>query len=377
MQRIILTIFLLFANQLTAETVEEILYMPTDASSGNLFLLNPANHKPGPTQVGVLGLQREKELNFNQDHTGDPTFEQESKYDHIALGTLMDLGAGAGFGIVHQMMYQKNQSKMRGNRFSEREELVREQSTAGKVVIELTENLSAGINLKYFHKSWDIYGHSFLSEENKTKYSVTMFGFGYGLNYRSSQWAASYAYFPPLRGKSDIQGEELIVVEPGKITADLQMKMTPEMRLGLGGGRALVDFDDRAQGTTAADNETTISLFGLDIDQYLLARSDFSLGVEYKVMPTLYVRGAIFQETSSFHFNEMQRILLLGVQQNNDEIEMKSMKYKVDLSYQHKQLKLSFGVEMLERKHEFSTDQNGAVYKSTVQTQFLSVDTQL
>jgi len=262
---------------------EEALQSATDGgATTTLFSLNPAFLRPDGVQVGALFLRTAKTASLDHIGQGGEKIQTTGSSDSVLAAALTDLGAGAGLGLSHQVQFIRNQTTVTPGR--EQIPLVenaKEQHSAVKLVIELMDELRAGVAIRYLYRDVQILGDPGLSDDESTRYKMTLVGYGSGFAYSFKQGGLSYTYFPPLRGKTEVEGEEKIVVEPGEIGVAGRYAPVKGWTFGLAGRRWLNEIDDLARGTTAADNTTRISLAGLDPDQYLRRDQLLMLCLDY------------------------------------------------------------------------------------------------
>ena len=213
--------FGLYSADAVADMAESSLQNATDSSATHLFLLNPAIVKPAGTKAGAFALRSTKKTTLKQEADGGDNIESNTNDDYLVFAAGADLGAGAGLGLSHQALYRKVDTNLASrNSQPNLVETHKIQHTAARLFIELTEQIRAGVAIRYLFRDSSILGDPFIGQAALTRYKTTLFGYGSGFaaNYGNATFA--YTYFPPLRGKSEIYGEEFIVVEPGEIAAN-------------------------------------------------------------------------------------------------------------------------------------------------------------
>jgi hypothetical protein len=357
------------------EMAESSTQMATDTLATNMFLLNPAVQKPEGTRVGLFGMRSSKKTKLNQSSTGEDTIESETSDEYLVYAASADLGAGAGLGLQHQTLFRKVLSNVSSRRNQPAlEELHKIQHTAARLYVELTDQVRAGVAVRYLFRDLTILGDPFLSQSETTRYKTTLFGYGSGFTANFGAGGLSYTYYPPLRGKTDIYGEEFIVVEPGEIVADGSYRVNNNAGVGLLFKRWINEIDDRAPGTTAADNQTNISLFGLDPDQYLIPKTLLMIGGDYDFSKALALKVSLGQEEAGFNFRDFRRYNRIDVRQRSqaDEI-IKYNRLRAVVRFINNNIEFNGGIGLFERKFSFPEQMNSGEYESGGQELFAAV----
>lgn len=365
----------IFGTDAAAEMAESNTQMATDTLATHMFLLNPAVQKPEGTRAGLFGMRSGKKTKLDQSSTGGDTIESDVSEEYLVFGANTDLGAGAGLGIQHQTLFRKVETNVSSRRNQPPlEELHKVQHTAARLFVELTDQVRAGVAVRYLFRDLTILGDPFLSQSESTRYKTTLFGYGSGFTANFGAGGVSYTYFPPLRGKSEIYGEEFIVVEPGEIVLDGGYRVNNNITLGLLLKRWINEIDDRAAGTTAADNQTNISLFGLDPDQYLLPKSLLMIGGDYDFSKALVLKLSIGQEEAGFNFRDFRRFNRVDVRQRSQSDEIiKYNRVRAVVRFVNNNIEFNGGIGLFERAYSFSEAMNSGKYESGGQELFATV----
>src|SRR5690606_30687900 len=190
--------------------VEDHLLHATSSRGTHLFPLNPAVHGFQPLEGGLIMLRQSRSSELDQSESNDDTLTTESSQAIVGFATQTDLGAGAGFGLTHQIKYQQTDSETSGNRNNVREEFTKQTQTAAKLLVELTSQIKAGMAIRYLYLDTTLIGNYFVGERTAVK--TTLVGYGSGLALNFSKGGLGYSYYPPLRGKAEVLGEEKIIV---------------------------------------------------------------------------------------------------------------------------------------------------------------------
>lgn len=366
-----------------AQMVEDHLQHGTDGTATHLFPLNPAIQKVDQTQGGVILLRDSKEVKLDQTASSDDTITNKVNDDYLAAAAAIDLGAGAGIGISHQTLYRKVETNVtaRGNA-EPVEETTKIQHSQLKLLVELTDGLRAGMAVRYLYKDVALFGNPLSGgrREPATRFRTTLVGYGAGFAYaQKEQFGLAYTYYPPLRGKTDVEGEEKIVVERGEISADAFYKISKVWTGGILYKRWINEVDDLAAGTTAADDQTRISLYGLDLDQYLIPSQMIMVGGDAELSKQTGLRLSVGQEVAEFNFMDLMRYNRIDVRQSLDDKHATVTYYRLRaaVKFTNKGVEIDAGGGYFTRKHEFPERMNGAVYEATGKEVFATVTMKL
>lgn len=362
------------AGLVRAEMAESKTQMATDTSATHMFQLNPAIVKPDGNKVGLFVMRNNKTTKLKQDATDGDTIESKTSDEYMVYAAGADLGAGAGLGISHQTLYRKVESNLtaRGNQ-PDLVETQKIQHTAAKLFIELTDQVRAGVAIRYLFRDSTVLGDPFLSQGESTRYKTTLFGYGSGFAADYGDGSVAYTYFPPLRGKSEIYGEEFIIVEPGEIGLDGSYR-AKAWTFGLFLKRWINEIDDRAAGTTSEDNQTNISLYGLDPDQYLIPKSLIMVGADFQFNAAVTFKLSLGQEQAGFNFRDYMRYNRIGVRQRSEQDEnIKYNRVRAMIRFVKNNIELDAGLGLFSRKYDFPESMNSGVYESGGQELFATV----
>ncbi len=349
-----------------ADMAESTLQTATDSAASHLFLLNPAIVKPNGTKAGALAVRNTKKTTLKQDGNGGDNIESNTNDEYFVLALGADLGAGAGLGLSHQTLYREVETNLasRGVR-PNLVETHKIQHTAAKLFIELTDQIRAGVAIRYLFRDSSILGDPFLGQEALTRYKTTLFGYGSGFSGNYGNASFAYTYFPPLRGKSEIYGEEFIIVEPGEIAANAAYKLNAPWTIGLLGKRWINEVDDRATGTTDASNQTNISLMGLDPDQYLIPKQLLMLGGDFEFSKALTFKVSLGQEQAGFNFRDYVRYNRIAVRQRGNQDEnIKYNRVRAVIRFTNNNIELNAVIGLFQRKFSFPESMNSGEYES-------------
>lgn len=345
--------------------------MPTDSMEPPAVITHPGVMPPKSRssghETGLLMTRDERTTKLDHTEVGGDEIKS-TVFDEAILGTVnFDLGAGARVALLHELVFRKTKTTSSAiRRGAPREEVEKTQMDALRITIELTEGLTAGMMLRYVYRDRLIYGD--LSVGQQTNYKTSMIGYGGGAAFNLKNFGLGYAYFPQLRGKTDILGEEKIVVEPGFLNLDASYKPNDQFVISLLNRRYLWELDDIGRGTTNTDtNQTRISLYGLDPDQYLLTDSLTMLGISYGLGKIATLKLALGQEKAHFNFQDLMVYNRVDVRQRTgDPRDLTYNRVRAQLQWLlNRGLHISVGMGLYERKFDFPTAMNAGTYEAS------------
>ncbi len=133
-----------------AEMAEEVLQHATDSASTHLFTVNPAVLAPKGLQGGVLLIRQSRKSELSPGENGGDKMQSEVQDEHQMVGLLGDLGAGAGIGVSHEILYHKAETKdASAGRGTPLTETTKTQHSKVKLLVELTSDLEVGIAIRF------------------------------------------------------------------------------------------------------------------------------------------------------------------------------------------------------------------------------------
>ena len=361
------------------DPLEDHLQMATDGDASHLFTLNPAAHKPSAAEAAVLAMRHGKEALLDQTPSGGNKIHSTTNDDFLAFGAMADLGAGAGFGLSHETLYHNTVTSVEGRNRDPLTEETKVQHSQAKLLVELTDELKAGLAVRYLYKEALVYGDPDLKPSDVTRYKTTMVGYGSGLAYKASRGGVAYAYYPPLRGKADIDGEERIVVERGEIAADGHVHINSDWTAGLVYKRWINEIDELAAGTTASDDQTKISLGGLDVDQYVIPKEELLVGADFVLNKQTTLRGSVGRENAEFNFRDYMRYNRISVNQQERDAHdaVNTTRVRAMIRFVNLGVAIDAGAGYYVRKHDFPQTMKGGSYEATGREVFATLTMKL
>lgn len=377
---VVVTSWVLWATPAVADPVGELTMMPTDGAASHLFLSNPATHMPSAsTEAGLLAARTKRTSMIEHVDDGGDKVETASQFETLAAAFMADAGAGMGVGVSHAAEFREWATDFADRGGADRTETTRFDQTSARAVIELMEGLNAGFSARFLRRQVSILGDDSLGPAEATSYKVSFFGYSAGMAWNFGRGGFGYAYEPPLHGKARVEGEDRIVVEPGRIELDAFYKANDQCTVGLLARRALNEVDDLAAGTTADDDQTRISLYGLDPDQYVIPDRTVMLGLDWKAAPAVWLRFAAGEERATFNFRDYFVYSQIGARQDKDDEDegLRYYRYRAAAEWSQGKLQAAAALGYWTRKADFPDSMNGGSYEGKGTEMRVTVGTQL
>lgn len=366
-----------------AQIAEDHVQQASDGASESLFSVNPAWSKPTKTSAGLLMLRDSKQTKLDQSASSNDTITNKTNDDYLMASAGADLGSGAAIAASHQTLYRKVSTDVssRSSAFPV-VETQKIQHSQLRLLVELTDELRAGMVIRYLYKDQALFGDPNMQGRRgtgePTRFRTTLVGYGAGFAYAQKDFGAGYAYYPPLRGKTEVEGEEKIVVERGQISVDGFYRVNGQWTGGMLYKRWINEIDDLAAGTTAADNQTRISLYGLDLDQYVIPVDLVMLGADAELNKQTILSVSLGRETSEFNFKDLMSYNRLAVRQSsttNDTVTYYRLRAAV--KFTSKGVEVSGGGGYFTRHYDFPEAMNSGKYESTGKEIFVSISVKI
>jgi hypothetical protein len=350
---LVILIFSFSATSYAQSSIERRLSRSTDASAEHLFLNNPAAFQPVGLKLGGFFLRESSDHTLRQERTGNLSeIKSSGKEDLIGVAALSDFGAGLSLGISHMRSFD-DVATSDLNATEPRNEFFKKQYTIGKAVIELSESLTVGVSVRHLAMETSVRGAMFVDEDDQTNYQGTLYGIGGGFMFHLNQIKFGMAYHPPLKGKSEIYGEEIIVTDPGMGEANATYS-SGKIVFGFSFIRNLYKEDDRFEGTTINDdNQTQISLFGLSPEKNnLFFLEEKQVGLDYMLVNKGLVKLGVAVARSEFNFAPSQDI----PGDNGDLETYKYYRFSASYVLTNPQFKLEIGGNYSLKNHSYESN---------------------
>lgn len=359
-------------GQSVNQLAESVSSLATDTAHPSVIPLYPGYFPPkerlNTNDFAILLTKEEKTTTLDHTHVGGDDIKTKSTQEAAAAMVGFDMGAGARVSILHELYFRKSKTSSSAlRRGVPREELEKIQQDALRITIELVEGLSAGMMLRYLYLDRSIYGD--LTVSTPTSLKTTLIGYGSGAALQFKTFGFGYGYFPQLRGKTEVLGEEKIIIEPGSLNIEAFYRPNDDFVISLLNRRNLWELDDIDKGTTTADaNQTRISLHGLDPDQYLLTDSLTMLGLGANLNKGVRLKLSGGQEKAHFNFTDLLVYNRVNVRQRTGDARQEVTFNRVRGQVQFllaRGMEISAGMGVYERKHRFPVTMNDGKYDSS------------
>lgn len=293
------------------------LFQATDASHNNSFMINPAvapsvavgGANGAKSRVRVFLLKQNNNAKFSQSD-GTQENETSSELSSYGLSALLDAGAGLYVALNHERHFAEYNSTTT-NSTQNTQEKVGDFRSELKASVEITANVAIGILIRFLDTRATVYGNYFISEDESTAYEGSMFGPGGGIKGSFplgggsvKQIDFSFAYLQPLKGKTEVYGEQLIITEPGIQEIGFSVVLN-KINLGVTSRNYVYKLDDRYFGSTYPnDDQTDIELMGLGVDkQMIFELGHLQFGFDYMLSNTNVLRASLAKEKAQINFD--------------------------------------------------------------------------
>lgn len=343
-------------------SVERDFYSALDLLCQHEYLLNPAIYLPTVTQATASMIKSNGTVDLAIDQNQNLS-ETTSKFSKDVLAASITIDGGSGLGLGFRIEKIDKETETTGTRV--RNAVIEKQESlygAGRAVIELSESFRIGVMFKVLQLENNIYGNIFLRESDNTQFKSTLLGTGGGMIYDANPWIFGATYNPPLKGKTEIYGEELIIIEPG--LADISIVINQgQYRFGLSHNRYLYKKDDRGKGSSVSNaNNTPIDLFGLNPNDNLIRPlEEYLLGMELEMTANVNLMVNVTRKKSEFNFNLDSEI----PGENPENKFYEHLEVKLLLKIESTNFNYTIGVSHQDAKHEFDLRNSNFQYKSS------------
>lgn len=302
--RVLLVILIMGLNILSfGNDLEGRLVMPTDMESRSMFIRNMSIVNVDRLVADFVYMQGIKTSSV----LGDPGTGNRDKFDYKisersqGVGFLLPIG-GASFGGDMSLLSKDFKTEVERRSFS-MEETYRERYWRMHFIVDLTTETKAGFTYRYAKIENDILGDPFLDTDDRTDYLGELSGFMLSFYSKFQAFGLGGYYMPPLRGKSEIEGEQKILTTNGVTGMSVSYNDIKRWTLGVEIMRWFYKNDDRDDLSTSPIDQRSISLNGLDIDQRLLKTERISIGADYLVNSKLKLRCSLYDQDAVWLFN--------------------------------------------------------------------------
>ena len=292
------------AGPLRAEDFVDRRFFATEGDSSSIFLRNISTLKVKNTIINAYTQNGKR----NYSVTGSATTGNEDRFSYdIAekdqgVGFLLPLG-GAAFGADAVNTYRD--LSVRSNRFdfSMAESFV-EKSYRGHFMVDLTPATSASFSYRILRVQNEVAGNIFIGDDDRTQIKGTLTGYMVSFYMRESTWGLGMYHEPSLRGKSDIEGEQKILTTRGTTGLNFMYRLNQKMNLAFDVTRWYYKPDDRRTLSTSPVQGSSMSLHGVDFEQFLYDDQRLAVGLDVGWRKGVTLRGTLFRQSGAFIFEE-------------------------------------------------------------------------
>ena len=355
------------------------LFQATDASHDSGFLLNPAKNPSsakatkasGASQGTLLVVMSGRDTKVENSSNGQST--SSNVEDFSVAGSLM-LNAGAGLTLTlngEHSISDVVSSRMGSN--NDQLESLKDTIIDGRLSVVLTEMFALGITIKSQRLDYNLKGNLFLSEDEVTAYTGMMIGPGYGfkgtipLGSLIKQVDYGVTFIEPLKGKSEVNGEQFVIFEPSVLELGASFVIS-EFLVGLSYREWGYNADDRYFGTIYPnDDASDVDLFGLDPQRNsIFPLRNIQLGLDYDVLSNATIRASYAYESAEVSFNP--GATTPEFRENGDYISYNS--FTVGGSYTHSGLEMTGVMKVTNLANSLEQNQNISLSGSSTELIF-------
>ncbi len=300
---VILSMQIMLPSVVSAQLIDGRLRMATDASSTNLFMANPAAVMPNRTWISYVRLTEDREYSYTAGN-GQNTDDRESEIAEVdhAFGVLVPLGGGAAFGVTGQFLGTDMESSSE-SRSEAVDENFRRRMGSIRAIVDLTPVLRFGFEYRMTEVRAQVRGSFNVSAQDSTRYLGRVAGYALGLFYEANNMGLGVSTAPAMRGKAEVEGEEKVITEPGALAIDAYFKQGAYV-YGIAAERRNYQRDERAEAATSPNDQRTMSLNGLDFEQFYMPTDLVMVGMDYQVKQDIWLRGSMGRQWGVFLFDE-------------------------------------------------------------------------
>ncbi len=286
------------------EKISDKLYLPTDGATENAFVENPALIDPSRFYLSVIKLRSTNSYQVTADPNDDQLkFNYEIERDTTGLAYMDPIGGGATIGVYGEAT-KHTLTTRHPNFFRDTEEVLHDRHAAFRISLDLTPALRAGFAYHYYTMEAHVEGHWFASEEDFLDYTATMYGYSVGARYDTSGWLLHASHRPSMRGRSILDGQQLIFTEKGLSSIGAFTKPAGGISYGLELRRWFYQRagDERASSITTTENSRSALLNGVDMEQFYYPIEAYSGSILYSYSSHLEMSIGVTQESAALFF---------------------------------------------------------------------------
>lgn len=350
-----------------AAPFEAQLLQGTDAAGRSMFVPNPAAYLPAKSGFAYAEAVQDHVVRATNNSDQAPV-TTETAFNELTRSVGFTLASGGKFALGVQGNFRKEESrsKMTGTNFDTTalEEYRWHREGVGKVALEFTKELKAGLMFRYQHRKADVMGSFNGGNADRTEFSGSLYGLGVGGMFQAATAGVGAAYVTPLRGKVEVTGEKKVTTDPGFIHGSAYFDLSPQFRLGAVYEQWLHEKDELARTTTSPNpmRQLQVDLRGVNPERTLFLKSRIMVGADYSVTKNSGVRVSVARDTYEWVFNADN----LPGEDGNDANVFNGYHARAAVMLGTEQVGLQFGANYGLRKHAPKPNANANItYKAT------------
>jgi hypothetical protein len=346
----------------------------TEYKRSNFFTLNPATAPSDKMRFEAIkrtSVQKDS-ATFNPESPNALKLEQAIERSEEGGAIIIPLG-GVALGLAGQF---NSRDLTAEHNFSDRKdtETFRTRIFQARFIMDITSNLRGAFNYAYVHTANDILGNFFMGND-RTTFKSTLTGYSVGIHYNDNDLTLGAFYLPPMRGKAEVISEHKIVTASGVTGLSAGYDLSSEASIGMTLNRWFHkrgDFDD----PSTSREDRTISLRGLELDQFYFIKQEINLGGQYAFTDVVsgHLTAGLADGVMIFDSDDVPG------DRPDDEDEVRRTELKLAVAYQKNDFHLLFGAARSEKKRDRIENEQGTFgagtmgsYKSTRDSLWLSV----
>lgn len=350
-----------------AMPLEAELVQGTDGGGRTLFVPNPAAYLPEKSAVSFGEVVQDHSVRYTTNSDQGPA-SAETAFNELTRSVGFTLASGGKFALGLQGNFRKEEirSKFTNSNFANTplEEYRWHREGVGRVALEFTEELKAGLLFRYQYRKADVLGSFNGGNSDRTQFSGSLYGLGVGALFQAKSGAVGAAYVTPLRGKVEVTGEKKVTTDPGFMHGSAYFDVSPMVRIGGVYERWLHEKDELARTTTGPDRQRqlTVDLRGVNPDRFLYLRQRVMVGGDLLLTKASGLRLTASRDTYEFVFDPDT---LPGEEGNEDNV-LNGYRGRAAVLFGTDLVGLQFGVDYARRTHKPKPNRNSDIdYKAS------------
>lgn len=292
----------LVSTSAKADILEERIFSGGRVLVPSTFTLNPA---ATPTNLTIFSLSQQKldgktEYTMNPNNDG-PRIEQKVTSKDLIIGGQIPM-QGAAFGFSYDE-FQKNFIVRHEQRNEDNKEHFFNRDYRMRFAVDLTPEIRGAFTFHYTSLQADLDGNFFIDDTDRSHYKGNLSGYGIGVNAALGRANIGLFSLPPMRGKATVDGEQKIVTEPGIYGTDGTMKLNDSFAILGHYHRWSYKHDERDDTSQSPTAQRSITLRGLELEQFLRKTSAYGFGLEGTLNSMVFGKFYYQRQESVFLFD--------------------------------------------------------------------------